>query len=409
MARVLVIRQYYFPHDTRVRREVDALAAAGHEVDVVCMRGPGEPRRERRGSVRIHRLPLSHRRAGPARYLWEYAAFMALAAVAGTLLCARRRYDVVQVNTLPDSLVFAAIGPRLMGARVLLDLHECMPEFFGTKFGAGAGHPAVRLLAAIERAAIRFASFAITCTAQMRETFLARGAPADRVAVILNSADEAIFDAGAHPPRAREPDRFELICHGSIEEHYGLDTTIRAVALLRDEMPELRLRVYGEGSQRDELLRLSDELGLDGAVSFSDGFVPLPELLEAIAQSDGGVVAMKRDAFRDLTHCNKMFDLVSMRRPVICSRTAAVEDYFGDDCFAYFRADDPADLARAIQEVRSDPERAERLVQRATERNEPYRWPRQREQYLRVVEALAARPRDRAALAELAAESGAPS
>jgi glycosyltransferase involved in cell wall biosynthesis len=402
MARILVVRQYYFPHDTRVRREVDALASAGHEVDVLCMRGPGERRRERRGAVRIHRLPLSHRRAGPARYLWEYAAFMALAAVAATLLCARRRYDVVQVNTLPDSLVFAAIGPRLMGARVLLDLHECMPEFFGTKFGAGSGHPAVRLLAALERAAIRFSSFAITCTAQMRATFVARGAPRDRLAVILNSADEAIFDPESHPPRGREPGRFELICHGSIEEHYGLDTAIRAVALLRDELPELRLRVYGEGSQRDDLVRLATELDLNGAVSFSDGFVPLPQLLDAIAESDGGVVAMKRDAFRDLTHCNKMFDLVSMRRPVICSRTAAVEDYFGDDCFAYFRADDPADLARAIRELAADPRHADEMVRRAEERNEPYRWARQRERYLRVVEALAARPPERAALAALA-------
>jgi hypothetical protein len=59
----------------------------------------------------------------------------------------RHRYDLVQVNSLPDFLVFAALGPRLIGSPVLLDLHECMPEFFATKFRTSLQHPAVRVLA----------------------------------------------------------------------------------------------------------------------------------------------------------------------------------------------------------------------------------------------------------------------
>ena len=35
---------------------------------------------------------------------------------------------------------------------------------------------------------------------------------------------------------------------------------------------------------------------------------------------------MKPDVFRDLTHCKKMFDLITMRRPVICSRTQGQVD-----------------------------------------------------------------------------------
>ena len=50
---------------------------------------------------------------------------------------------------------------------------------------------------------------------------------------------------------------------------------------------------------------------------FSGGFVPIDELLRAIAGADVGVVAMKRDAFRDLTLCNKMYDFITMRRPAV--------------------------------------------------------------------------------------------
>jgi glycosyltransferase involved in cell wall biosynthesis len=371
MARVCIIRQGYFPLDTRVRREVHALADAGHEVDVICVRRPGEPRRERRGPVRVLRLPAPLERTdGALRYVVQYAGFGLMAAAVAAVLHGRRRWDVVQVNSMPDALVFAAAIPRLRGARVVLDLHECMPEFFQVKFGVGARHPAVRLVAAAEQASIRFADRVITCTEQMREAFVARGAPASKIEVVLNAADEAVFDVRRHPP-APPNGRFTLICHGAIERSYGHDTLLRAAALARDDVPGLRVEIYGEGTFRPELERLARELGLD--VRMSDGWVPIERLVEAIAAADAGVVAMRRDAFRDLTHCNKLFDLVAMRRPAIVSRTRAVEAYFGDGCFAYFDSGDEHGLADAIRALHRDPRLRERMVERAAVVSAPYR------------------------------------
>jgi glycosyltransferase involved in cell wall biosynthesis len=387
-ARIGVIRQFYFPCDTRVRREVHALASAGHEVDVICMRRPGQPLYERSGSVAVYRVPLVHKRGGPLRYLFEYVSFPLAAFLCAGALALRRRWDVVQVNTLPDWLVFAAIVPRLLGARVLLDLHECMPEFFATKFRASPSHPAVRLLARLEQASIRFADRAITCTEQMRGAFVARGAQGEKIEVILNSADEEIFDPQRYPPTGSGPDRFVLLSHGSIEERYGLDTAIRAVARLAGEIPGLRLEIFGEGAYLGELQELAQQLGIEDRVFFSDGLVPLDDLLRAIAAADAGLVAMKRDSFRDLTHTNKMFDFISMRRPVIVSRTASVEAYFDESCFQLFDSEDDRDLARAIRGLHADAGLQERLVRRAAEVNEPYRWPRQRELYRHVVERL---------------------
>jgi glycosyltransferase involved in cell wall biosynthesis len=389
MARVCVIRQGFYPLDTRVRREVDALTAAGHEVDIICVRRPGQRRRERLGRVTVLRLPLPSQRAeGRLGYVFRYAAFALAAAVLAAALWSRRRWDVVQVNSMPDALVFAAAVPRLFGARVLLDLHECMPEFFQVKFEVGPRHPAVRLVAAAERASIRFAHRTITCTEQMRDAFVSRGAPADKIDVVLNSSDEAIFDARRHRPAERRGARFTLICHGAIERSYGHDTLVRAAALVRDEIPGLRVEIYGDGTYRRELLRLGAELGLDGALWVSDGWAPIEELLSAIAAANAGVVAMRRDAFRELTHCNKMFDFVAMRRPAIVSRTRAVEAYFGDDAFALFESGDEHDLARAIRALYADPALGARLVARANEVSAPYRWERQRRIYQRVVEEL---------------------
>jgi glycosyltransferase involved in cell wall biosynthesis len=394
-ARICVIRQHYVPQDTRVLREVTALAGDGHEVDVICVRKPGEPAREHRGRVTIRRLAVPRGAGGgPGRYLVSYTSFFLRAAGLATALHARRRYQLVQVNTLPDVLVFAALLPRLSGARLLLDLQECMPEFFATKFRTGPRHPAVRLIASLEQASIRFADLAITPTVQLRAAFVDRGADPGKISVIMDGADEEVF----HPlPSARpQPGRFTLISHGTIEERYGLHTAIGAVALLRTEIPELELKIYGEGSDRDRLRQLATGLGVADRVHFSAGFVPFDELVRAIATADVGLVAMKRDAFRDLTLASKVFDFIAMGVPAAVSRTRSIRETFGEDCFEFFESGEAADLAGAIRRLYQDPGRRARLAARASRIAEPYRWPHQRARYLAVVNRLLAmgeRPR----------------
>jgi glycosyltransferase involved in cell wall biosynthesis len=388
VARVLLIRQGSFPLDARVRREVECLLDAGHEVDVISLRREGQPGRERWRGANAYRPPLRHRREGAALYVLEHLVFMLMATVLAAFLHLRRRYDVVQANTIPDSIVFASLVPKLLGAKVVLDLHECVPEFVATKYGLRAGHPLVRLSALVERAAIRYADRVVTCTQEMKDVFVARDAPAEKIDVVLNAADESIFDVEAYPPQPRQPGRFTLVCHGSVEERYGHDTLIEAVALLGDEIPELRLDVYGEGSFLAEVEELVRQRGLEDRVWFARDYVPIEQLLSGLAGCDAGVVAMKKDAFRDLTHCNKMYDLIAMQRPAVISRTRSVQSYFDEGCFEYFDAADPEDLARAIRELHSDPQLGDRLVAHASEVNEPYRWPHQREIYLRSVESL---------------------
>ena len=383
--RACAVRQ--FPFDTHLGREVDVLLGEGHEVDVVCMCRPGERPVERRGRLTIWRMPVRHKRSGLVRYLWEHAAFLVTAGVTVGALAVWRRFDLVQVNSPPDSVVLTALVPRLLGTPVLLDLVEATPEFFATRFGTTLRHPMVRLLAAVEQAAIRFAQHAITGTRQMRQRFVERGADPERIDVVLNSSDERFFDPSRHAPSEPANGAFTLICHGSIERRYGLDTVIRAVALLADEMPGLRFAVYGEGSDQEELEALAARLGVADRVRFN-GFVPVDDLVSAIASADAGVVAVKRDPFRDLTHTNKMFDFVAMRRPAIVSWTRSVADYFDDAAVEFFASDDHRDLARAIVAVASDSARRRAMVERATELYGDYRWPRQRTIYLRTIERL---------------------
>jgi glycosyltransferase involved in cell wall biosynthesis len=386
--RVCVLRQGEFPLDVRVRREVSALVASGLAVDVICVRGPGEPMREVVHGARVYRLPVPSRRGGRVAYVARYGAFFLAAAVAVSMLHARRRYRLVQVHSLPDVLVFAAAVPRLLGTPVLLDLHECLPEFYATKFGIDPGGRAVRLLERLERASIAFATAAITCTEPMRQLFVGRGAPSAKVTVVLNSADESIFHPDGVGSAHGSREGFTLVSHGTMEDRYGLDTAILATVRAAAEVEGLRLELYGDGSCRPELEALVERLDAGRQVSFSDGYVPLDDLVAALRRADAGVVAVKRDAFRDVTHCNKMFELISMGIPAIVSRTRSVEEYFDDSCFLLFDGGDEEQLAGAIVRLARDPVLRRQLAERARHVNEPYRWPHQRERYLEVVTGL---------------------
>src|SRR5213593_723692 len=210
MARICVIRQWNFPNDPRLGREVGALARAGYDVDVICVKWPDQPLFERSGRLAVFRVPISRRRGGRVRYVVEFATFMVAATLLVALLAPFRRYAVVQVNSIPDSLVFVSLVPRLLGARVLLDLHECMPEFFALKYKLPAQHTLVRALGLCEQVSIRFADAAITCTEQMRERFAERGARKEKIGVILNSFDDQRFDPRRYSAVKRDRGHFVL-------------------------------------------------------------------------------------------------------------------------------------------------------------------------------------------------------
>ncbi|HET9808147.1 MAG TPA: glycosyltransferase family 4 protein [Candidatus Limnocylindria bacterium] len=389
MSRICIISHSHYPYDSRVAREAHALMAAGHEVDVICLKYEDQPFFKRHDGVSVYHLPIGRQRGGALRYFYELASFQIAATLLVGALHLRHRYRVVETTSVPDWLVFAAVVPKLLGARVLVDLHECMPEYGATKYGVPLGHPIVRVLSFLEQASIRFADFATTCTEQMRERFVERGAPAEKIAVVLNSFDEGRFVPARYRRDAREDGGFTLICHGTIEPNYGLDLVVRAVHLLRDRLPGLRLEIRGDGTHRPAVEALTRELGLEDRVNFT-GWVTMEELLPHLAAADAGVVAVRRDAFRDVTLCTKMWDLVAMEKPVIISRTSAVEAYVGSDCFLMFESGDEQGLAEGIYALYSDSELRARLVRRATARSEPYRWVHQARRYVEIVERLGA-------------------
>jgi len=389
MRKACMVVHAYYPADPRVRREAEALLEDGWVVDIICLRDRGERPTEDHGGARIHRLPVRrHRGSGLAVYLLEYLVCFVLASLWMTWLHLQRHYDVVQVHNMPDFLVFTALLPRLLGARVVLDIHDLVPELYMLKFGGSPNHPIVRITHWVEQKSTAFADHVITAGEPFRRRLITRNVPPDKVTVIMNSADPRLF----RPVQRAETKlgrngRFTLMYHGSLFERNGLDIAIKAVDRLRSKIPELRFHIYGQGEAADKLGRLIKELNLSERVQLG-GFIPIDEIPKLIAAADLGVVPVRQNLFTDLAHSTKAFEYITMGVPVILARTAAMVELFGDIPDMFFQPEDVDDLAARILTLHQEPERMQRLLDAARRAYAPYAWENQRREYLMLMHQL---------------------
>ena len=387
--RVCFIRHATYPHELSVRREVETLCRAGFETHVICLDEESAEKDHKReeviDDVHVHRIPFTRKKTSIARYLYDYLSFFFLAALKLTVLHLRYPFDVIQINTMPDFLVFASLIPKLLGAKVVVMMHEPVPELWQTLHNSQPP----RILKWVEQAALSYVDTAFTVTQQLKDAYVERGADSDKISVILNVPESRFLqlEEGLAETPSEDTRYFTLISHGAIEERYGHDTILEAVALIKSQIPNLRLRILGSGSYVDNFLAQRARLGLQYCVDYL-GWVDLSQVVQELRAANVGIVAQKSSPYSNLVHTNKMYEFIAFGKPVLASRLKAVVAYFGDNALQYFNPDDPESLAKGILELYQDPAKRYSLIENARLLYDQYKWEKQREVYLSVYRTL---------------------
>ncbi len=392
---IALVTHSYFDEDPRLRRQAEALVAAGCEVDVLALRRPGEPARATVGRARVWRLDVRrHQGAGPATYLREYLSFFARAATRLLVEQPRRQYALVQVATLPDWLVFAALPLRLAGVPVILDLHEAMPTFFASRFPRLSSGLARTLLDWTERASIRAATHVLAANEALRDRLVGLGVPDAAISVVPNVPALSRFDPAASPGRSfMEDGVLRLVYAGALTPIYDLETVVRALAIVQTRRPELGAVVdlYGRGDTDRALRSLTAQLGLEGSVRFH-GRIPVDSVPAALAQADVGLAPAAPSPFTALSFSTKILEYGAMERPVVAARLPLAERLLGPACIELYRPGDPDDLARAVLRVVDEPLERQAHVARMTAAVGTMSWEAEGPRYVALIQRLARPP-----------------
>jgi glycosyltransferase involved in cell wall biosynthesis len=381
-----------YPSDPRPRRVVEALLEEGMTVDLVCLKDDTKRNMQVDGRLRLFRIPVKHTRGGVLSYLYQYSAFIAISAWIFASRSILRRYSMIYVHNMPDVLVLSAIVPRLLGARVILDQHDPMPELMMTIFGLGENSRGVRILRRLERWSTACVHQVIEVNAACKRLVSSRSCSPEKISVVMNSPDGAIFPFRPADPAMgsdrRANGRFRIMYHGSLVERNGLDLAVDALARLHRFVCSAELMVYGHRtSYLDQVMEGVRRRGLSGSVHYL-GPKTLEELVEAIAHSDVGVIPNHRNPFSDINTPTRIFEYLSLGTPVIAPRTAGIQEYFDEESLFFFEAGNAEELAAQLHACHADPDRAVQMTKRAQRVYLDHTWSAERETLVRLVARL---------------------
>lgn len=389
--RVAMLLFSFYPSDPRPRRAADALRKEGAAVDLICLRDENAPSRELLNGINVRRIAIEHRRGGKLAYAWQYFAFITACAAILSRRTLTHRYDLVYVHNMPDILVFSALLPKMMGARVVLDQHDPMPELMSAIFGVGTDSFYVQVLKRLEKWSFNFADLVLTVNRACERIFATRSCRPGKIGVVMNAPDGRLFPL--HAPSATRAarssqDSFVLMYHGSLVERNGLDLAVSALVLVLKTVPSAELRIYGKATPF--LKRVLDDaasLGVEKSVRYL-GPKRLEDLAGEIEQCDVGVIPNQRNAFTDINTPTRIFEYLALGKPVIAPSTPGILDYFSEDSLLLFETGDAADLARQIQYVAHNYENAVQVAERGQQIYLQHTWQQERTTLVNLVGAL---------------------
>jgi len=387
--RVCMITHSFYESDNRVIRYAEALAQRGDYVEVAALRrGPELPKEETINGVKVFRIQdrFGKRERTKGSYLWPLLRFLASSSWWITRRHLRQRYDVVHVHNIPDFLVFSAWWPKLTGSRIILDIHDIVPEFFASKFKVPERSLLIRGLKFVEKWSASFADHVIIANHLWLDRYTARSARKDKCSVFINYVDTNVFKSKQCANANVKP---LILFPGGLQWHQGLDVAMRAFAGLRHRIPDAEFHIYGEGNMKQALIGLKAELGLNGSVRFFNP-LRLQEIAGVMANADLGVVPKRADSFGNEAYSTKIMEFMALGVPVVVSSTKIDRFYFDDSVVRFFESGNSEALTEAMYEVLTKHTDRRAMVARALQYALRNSWDNRRADYLALVDSLCA-------------------
>lgn len=339
--------------DARVIRHAESASRDGYRVDVITPNSGTSQPRESINSVDVYRLRARHYQGvSKALYFIGYINFFLRCFAWLSWRHLERRYDIIQVCNMPDFLVFSTIVAKLTGAKIVLDIHDPMPETYLTKFPGSSRKGLYNLLLWQERVSAAYVDRIITVSEPVKDDILI---PAricgNKISVVTNFPDEEIFSP-CHGFHVSYP--IKMIYYGTIAPRFDLQGVLSAVANIKRK-DRIVFKIIGKDNSEVALRKAIGMLRLDNIVEWDNMTYALKELSSIIANYHVGIVPYVRSPATNYMLPVKLMELLAMGIPSITIANAAIHYYI--DATMYFAYDPRSmnSLTKIIDEIIDNP------------------------------------------------------
>ena len=298
-------------------------------------------------------------------------------------LLAEEHYDIILCNTPMGGIVtrLAAKKTRRQGTKVIYMAH-------GFHFFKGSAKASWMTYYPIEKHMAKHCDLLITINeedyALAKEHFSSR----TKVAHIHGvGVDEKRY----HPATAEEQramraaeglseDEFVILCTGELNENKNQSTLIRAAALIKDEIPKLKVLLAGNGPKEQELRELTASLGLQDTVRFLGYRTDLERITPAVDL----VVSC---SFREGMPLN-IIEAMLCKKPVVASHNRGHDELVRERTGILVQPGDAEGFASAVRKLAKKPNERDELGLIASENAQPYSVSEVSRELSKIIEEL---------------------
>jgi glycosyltransferase involved in cell wall biosynthesis len=382
---VCMMSYSFYEVDNRVMRYAEALAKRGDDVEVISLRYKNQSAFDVIRGVKVNRIQERVRdERGKLTYLFRLLKFLAKSSVFLTLQHFKHPYHLIHVHSIPEFEVFATALAKLRGAKIILDIHDLVPELYMSKFYGGGESRFFKGLVAVERASISFSDYVIISNHIWEERLLSRSISSNKCTTILNYPDPSIF---YQRPKTSNGGKFIVLYPGSLNWHQGLDITIKAFELIAAEVPHAEFHIYGHGGELNNLEKMVNSNGLKDRILFKSP-MPIERIAEVMSNADLGIIPKRNDHFGGEAFSTKSLEFMALGVPLIMSETKVDRYYFNDSVVRFFKPGEVNDLASAMLEMIRNEEMRKTYSENALKFVEEFSWGKKKHEYFDLVDRL---------------------
>lgn len=383
---ICMVAYSFYETDFRIRKYSEALVERGDKVDVIGLGKKDQNSADKINGVNIIRIQNRNvLEESQGMYFLKFMYFFLKTFLFLSYRSLKNKYDLIHIHNIPDFLVFSAMVPKIINTKLILDIHDILPEYYANKFKGNKNSIIKKILIKVEKLSISFSDYVIVANDIWKERLQKRSVSPKKIMTILNYPDVRYFKNSKKYNNRK--DEFIIMYPGSLSYFQGVDIAIKAMKKIETIVPEAVLHIYGEGSQENDLRNMVKELSLENRVKIMD-VVPIDILAEKMSTACVGIVPKRSDSFGNETFATKILEFMALGIPVIVSDTKIDRFYFNENIVQYFKSGNIIDLADKIKFLYDNEDKAIIQSKNALKYVENHNWSIMKNKYLELTDNI---------------------